>query len=115
MVALWLVLAGVLGAAHSAHVAHVVDARTGELRHAAVTVGASSSSHLVFHAVRGDSDHDLCAIEAALHQAARLAPAGPAVALPALALDSRTPTAHAAAVFDAIYLFAPKTSPPTIV
>jgi hypothetical protein len=114
LLAVWFVLAGVLGARHAAQVAHVLDQRTGELRHAEVAVGVHTSSQSDYHEVTRDSDHDVCAIEAALHQAARasVAPAWN------LALHLRTNVVVlqpcTSPTSDAIYGFAPKTSPPVV-
>lgn len=110
----WLILAGLLGARHEAQVAHVVDSRTGELRHASAFVGTHTGDQSDYHAASdGDADTDVCAITATLHQAARSENA-PVVVITAPRLELRSPISLTAlATISAnVYRLAPKTSPP---
>ncbi|HEX4454164.1 MAG TPA: hypothetical protein VH143_25045 [Kofleriaceae bacterium] len=110
----WLVLAGVLGARHESTVAHVVDQRTGEVRHASALVGVHTGDRSDYHASSdADSGTDVCAISAALHQAARCTHATAAViAAPRLELRAPISLAALATITTTVYRLAPKTSPP---
>jgi hypothetical protein len=110
----WLVLAGLLGARHEATVAHVIDQRTGEVRHASAFVGAHTGDRSDYHTTSdGDAGTDVCAISATLHQAARPEHAGVVViAAPRLELRSPISLAALATITTTVYWLAPKTSPP---
>jgi hypothetical protein len=112
-VAFWLVLAGMLGMWHEAHVAHVVDPHTGEVRHAERLVGHTSTDSDYHGAADRDTDDDVCAISTALHQAARSDTAPRSARAPRVEL--RSPSARTLDVAIAaanVYRLAPKTSPP---
>jgi DNA-binding IclR family transcriptional regulator len=92
----------------------VRDARTGELRHATAMVRAHTGDRSDYHATSdADSDTDVCAISAALHQAARSEIAAVAV-ITAPRLELRSPIGPVAVARLAanVYRLAPKTSPP---
>lgn len=114
LTAVWLVLGGALGARHAAEVAHVVDARTGEVHDADRLVGAHTATQSDVHGTAThDADGDACAIMAALHQAARpdtgaiavITPRAETIRAAIWVLADTTPTR-------AVYRLAPKTSPP---
>jgi hypothetical protein len=110
----WLVLAGLLGARHEASVAHVIDQRTGEVRHASALVGAHTGDRSDYHATSdADVGTDVCAISATLHQAACSEHASVVViTAPRLELRSPITLAAFATITTTVYRLAPKTSPP---
>ncbi len=111
----WFVLAGLVGARHESTVAHVVDLRTGELCHADAMVGAHTGDRSDYHdRAEQDSDHDVCAITAVVHQAVRADVARPTVAAPACVERCQATLAeHRLVRAAAVYRLAPKTSPPS--
>ncbi|HEY1558088.1 MAG TPA: hypothetical protein VGF94_24830 [Kofleriaceae bacterium] len=110
---LWLVAYGVLGARHEAHVAHVVDARTGAIFHGSAIDGNHTSDQSDVHRSKGTPDHDACVLASTLHQPASPAVARPHVApSPVTALAQAAPIARTALATRATYRTAPKTSPP---
>ena len=109
--AAWLVAFLVLGAHHEARTPHVVDGR-GQVHHAQLD-RTHTGTRCDVHAATGDSDSDLCALAAALHQAARherariAAPVAPPIAIATLAAARPELSAGRR-----VFLIAPKTSPP---
>jgi hypothetical protein len=109
----WLVLAGLLGARHDSTVAHVIDQRTGEVRHAPALVGAHTGDRSDYHATSdADAGTDVCAISATLHQAARSEHATVVITAPRLECRSPITLAAFATITTPVYRLAPKTSPP---
>jgi len=110
---LWFVACGVLGAAHEANVAHVVDARTGEVFHGTAIAGTHTSDQSDVHRAEGTPDHDACTLVTALHQPATSAVAHVHVAtLPHVRGEADRPAPRALFTARATYREAPKTSPP---
>jgi len=112
--AFWLVLAGILGMWHEAHVVHVVDPHTGEVRHAERLAGHTSTDS-DYHGAGDRDNDDECAIATALHQAARSVAAPRIARAPHVALRSPSARTLAVAIATAhVYRLAPKTSPPQV-
>ena len=115
VVGTWFVVSGMLGMRHEAQVTHVIDARTGAVRHAQQLdghheVGTPSDIH---GEADTDGDHDLCAVSAALHKVATPTTTQVVVGCaPRTRLASERLPSRIGITLDDVYVLAPKTSPP---
>ena len=115
IVGLWFVVGGVLGHAHEAHVAHVIDRTSGLAihgEHACDHNDSTTRTHI--HSLPAHHDDDgACEISAALHQAASAQLPSAAISLlPAIAAAAPAPLPVATISSHSVYRLAPKTSPP---
>ncbi len=112
LTALWLVVGGVLAGRHEAEVQHCTDL-DGHSVHAPKMVGAHTSDTSDVHALDGAADHDVCAIELALHQAGNAASSNrPAIRAPHVRIVSEIVVEEATRSARPVFRLAPKTSPP---
>lgn len=112
-----ILVTGLLALRHETTVAHVREALTGALAHAHALADhheQSATPHLHGRDVEAHPEAGACALLAALDHATILAdaPAGLAAAPSAVALE--VPATDAVITPRALYLLAPKTSPPAI-
>jgi hypothetical protein len=115
IVGLWFVVGGVLGDAHEAHVAHVIDRASGLAVHGEhVCDHNDSAARTHIHGRPGGHDDDgACEITAALHQAASAQIPSAAISLlPAIAAAAPAPLPVVTISSHSVYRLAPKTSPP---
>jgi hypothetical protein len=113
-----VLLAGIAALRHEAKVAHVRDARSGRLQHAHALADfheLSTTPHL--HGRNVDADHEAggCTLLAALEHSTIMAPAAPSGLIAQVATHATTPLVALEPPALALYLLAPKTSPPAIV
>jgi hypothetical protein len=115
LTALWLVVCGVLGLRHRSVVDHVRDDQTGEVRHAASSIGphAADAANPDFHARRDSGGSEAACHLGAAHQAG-----GPLVAWSPVVQLARRPLGDLVAASQRtgaprrVFRIAPKTSPP---
>ena len=103
---------------HEARVLHVLDVRTGAVRHADAIATTAATTARAIPRCRATgtgtaTDGDLCTIATVLHQAGQSGPASVSLERPVLdcTIAASIPSVPARAVA-AVYAFAPKTSPP---